>query len=93
MQKFRSRISSLVLHLNIESYYLGKHLLTLSDIEKVEEVGNGLGIVGTRSTAYDYGGVLTSVLCAKRNFCHIEHSEHVGIAHFVLKRKTDEIKA
>ena len=85
-------IFSLVFHFDIETAKLGEHFLTLSDIEKVKERGNGFCVISTRPSAYDYGHIIASVFASERYFCKLQHIEDVSIAHFILKREAYHIK-
>ena len=85
-------IASLLLHLDVESAKLGKHLLTLSDIEEVKEICHGLGVISARAATDDYRHAVVSVTGAQRQSRKVEHIEHVGVAHLVLKRNAYHIK-
>ena len=72
--------------------YLGQYLLSLADDEEIEEVGNRLDIVDTRSTADDKRHILTALRRMKRNSRQIEHIQHIRVDHLVLKGEAKKVK-
>ena len=91
-QESRTRVAAGLLHLDIETDDRGEHILALTNVEQIEKVRDRLGVVGTRTAADDQGRVLAAILGTERNLGKLQHFEHVGVAHFVLERKGNEIK-
>ena len=85
-------IGALVLHLDVEADDLGEHLLALTDVEEVEEIRHGLGVVGAGAAADDEGTVLAAVSRAEGDFCQLQHIQHGGVAHLVLEGEAQEIE-
>ena len=93
MKKSIFSITSIFFHLDVKLGYFKKNFLSLADVEQIKEVSHRLGIVGARSAADHQRIVLASLGGAERNFCQIQHVQHVGVAHLVLQGKAEEIKA
>ena len=92
VQEVPTGVSALALHTDIEAHDRWKHILALSYIEQIKEIGDRLGVIGAGTAADDNRCILRAVLGAERNFCKVEHIEHVGVAHLVLKRKSNEVE-
>ncbi len=67
--------------------------LAFPNIEHVKKLRKRFRVVGTRASA-DNDRILLRTLCSsQRNPCKIKHLQNIGIAHFILERNPEEIKA
>ena len=51
-------IAAVLLHFNVELGDLREHLLALTDIDKVEEICHGLGVIDAGAACDEHGCVL-----------------------------------
>ena len=75
-----------------QAHQLEVHLLALADGEKVEEIHQRLRITYAGTACHHDGSQTLALGGEHRNSCQVEHFQHVGVAHFILKRKSDEIE-
>ena len=54
-------------------------VLTLTQLDDIKEICNGLRVAGAGAARHDQGPVLVAVLCVERNVRQIEHCQNVGI--------------
>ena len=92
VQKIGTAVASLGLHLYVQPGKLIKHGFTLADRETVKKVCHRLSVIGTGASADYYRAILTAIGRTERNFGEIEHIQHIGIAHFILKCEAYYIK-
>ena len=92
MEKGGAGVGALVLHLDIQADDLGEHLLALTDVEEVEEIGHGLGVIGAGTAADDQRAVLATVRGSEGNVGQLQHIEDGGVAHLVLEGEAQEVE-
>ena len=92
MEEGGAGIGALVLHLDVEADDLGEHLLALTDVEEVEEIRHGLGVIGAGAAADDQGAVLAAVSRAEGDLCQLQHIEDGGVAHLILEGEAQEVE-
>ena len=90
-QKFRLVIALFLVRF-IKVHNLKVYLFALAKEENIDKICQRLCIASTRTACHHQRLRLATIDSFERNACQIEHIEHVGIAHFVLKRKADKIK-
>ena len=59
-------------------------VLTLTQLDDIKEIRNGLRVAGAGTARHDQGPVLVAVLCVERNVSQIEHGQNVGVGKLVL---------
>ena len=70
----------------------GHYVLAVPDHKGIDEIRQRFRIKGTRTAGDDDGIRFSPVLSLQRYSAHIQHCKDIGITHFILKRKTDDIK-